>query len=175
MTEPGADPGRRHRLDALVLVVQSELAAAGLPVAPAERPIGTAGAIVSVDLPDLNGVLVHWRRHEVCRDAAQAAWAEDPHGEGDEYAAFSRLSSAVGEAMGEAMRKILTAAGLEVTPTLNDYEPHELLVTRSLAPSPWRARHDARFRERYESMRRAWNSRLAAERPDDDGDVRGEQ
>lgn len=45
---------------------------------------------------------------------------DDPHHEGEECIAFSRLMSAVGEAMAEAMRAILTAAGLEVFRSSDD-------------------------------------------------------
>lgn len=157
-----ADPDRRSRLNALCDVVQTELAAAGLPVTPGERPTGTAGAIVVVDVLDLSGVLVDWHEHAILLDAGQEAWADDPHREGEECAAFSRQLSAIGEAMSEAMRKILTAAGLEVARTGNDYAPHELVVTRRVNPSVWRARRDAQFTRRHEGMLAAWNARHAA-------------
>jgi hypothetical protein len=90
-------------------------------------------------------------------DAGQAAWADDPMREGAEAAAFRNLIEGVSEVMGEAMRRILTLAGLEVVGTGNDYAPHELLVIRQATVSPWRARHDATFTSRYESMVEAWN------------------
>lgn len=164
MTAANDDRNRRHRLDALLGIVQEELAAAGLPVVPGERPVGVAGAVVSLDVPDLRGVLVDWRKHAVLLDAGQEAWGDDPHREGPECAAFSRLLSEIDTAMSEAMRRILTAAGLEVTSSRNDYAPGELLVTRCLAPSVWQARRSARFRRRHESMLAAWNERHAAER-----------
>ncbi|GAA4668019.1 hypothetical protein [Amycolatopsis dongchuanensis] len=51
MTEspPVVDPDQRWRLEALASVVQSELVAAGLPVVPNGRPVGAAGAIVTVE------------------------------------------------------------------------------------------------------------------------------
>ncbi|WP_235096790.1 hypothetical protein [Amycolatopsis decaplanina] len=167
-TPAPAGSERRHHLDALRDVVQAELAAAGLLVAPGDGPTGTAGAVVTVDLPDLHGVLVDWRQHDVLVDAAQEAWFEDPHREGAECAEFERLLSTIGEAMSAAMRTILTAAGMEVSGTGNDYAPHELLVTRRLVPSVWRARRDARFARRYEAMGAAWNARNAAECPKPD-------
>ncbi|MEV6911215.1 hypothetical protein [Amycolatopsis sp. NPDC051071] len=163
MTEASADSQRRFDLKALRDVVQAELAAAGLPVAPGDGPAGTAGAVVVVDVPDLRGVLVGWSEHAVLMDAAKDAWFEDPHREGEECAAFERLLSTIGEAMSTAMRIILTAAGMEVSVTDNDYAPHELLVTRRIVPSVWRARRDAQFTRRYESMGTAWNARNAAE------------
>ncbi|WP_410632819.1 hypothetical protein [Amycolatopsis sp. cmx-4-83] len=171
MTEEsiGHDPERRYRLDALLEVVQAELAAAGLPVGPGERPVGVAGALVSVDVPDLRGVLVEWREHTVLVDLGQQAWGDDPHREGAEAAAFSRLFHEIDTAMSEAMRKILTAAGLEVGSSGNDYAPGELLVTRRLTPSVWQARRDAQNSARHESMRQAWNARHAAGRHPTDG------
>ncbi|MEU3627522.1 hypothetical protein BS329_41100 [Amycolatopsis coloradensis] len=107
---------------------------------------------MTVDVPDLHGVLVDWREHAVLLDAGQQAWAEDPHREGEEAAAFARLMSTIGEAMSAAMRTILMAAGMEVSGTGNDYAPHELVVTRRVAPSVWRARRDAQFVRRTDSM-----------------------
>ncbi|WP_228708344.1 hypothetical protein [Amycolatopsis keratiniphila] len=159
------DSDRRFRLETLCDVVQAELAAAGLPVAPGRL---STGAVVSVDLPDLRGVLIDWREHAILLDAGQEAWADDPHREGEECAAFSQLMSAIGEAMAEAIRKILTAAGLEVSGTDNDYAPHELLVTRRVAPSVWSVRRDAQFTRRHDSMRAAWSARNAAECPNPD-------
>ncbi|HET6705555.1 hypothetical protein [Amycolatopsis sp.] len=164
MTTADDDKELRHRLDTLLWIVQEELAAAGVPLAPGERPVGVAGAVVSVDVPDLRGVLVDWRAHDVLLDAGQEAWGDDPHREGPECAAFTRLLSEIHTAMSAAMRRILTAAGLEVTGSGNDYAPGELLVTRRLAPSVWQARRDARSNRRHESMRMAWNERHAAER-----------
>ncbi|MEU5261715.1 hypothetical protein [Amycolatopsis sp. NPDC021455] len=164
MTTADEDKDRRYRLDALLLIVQDELAAAGLPVVPGERPVGVAGAVAAVDLPDLGGVLVDWQVHTVLADAAQEAWGDDPHREGPECAEFNGLLSEIHAAMGEAIRRILTAAGLEVTSSGNDYAPNELLVTRRLAPSPWQARRSAQLSRRHESMRVAWNERHAAER-----------
>ncbi len=167
-TPAGIEPDRRFRLETLRDIVQAELAAAGLPIAPGEHPTGTAGAVVTVDLPDLHGVLVDWREHEVLLDASRQAWAEDPHREGEECAEFSRLLSTIGEAMAEAIRKILTAAGLEVTSANNDYAPHELLVVSRVALSVWRARRDAEWSRRHESMHAAWNARHAAQCPNPD-------
>lgn len=146
-----------HRLEALAGIVRSELAAAGLPVIPDDHPIGTAGVTVSIDRPDMLGVLVQWHAHSILMDAGQAAWADDPMREGEEAAAFRNLIEGVSEVMGEAMRRILTLAGLEVVGTNNDYAPHESLVIRRETVSPWRARHDATFTRRYESMLAAWN------------------
>jgi hypothetical protein len=146
-----------HRLDALAGVVRAELAAAGLPVVPDDHPMGTAGARVLVDKPDLRGVLVYWHSHSLLMEAGQAAWADDPMREGAETAAFRELIEGVSEAMSDAMRRILTLAGLEVVGTDNDYAPDELLVVRRVTVSPWRARHDATFTQRYESMQAAWN------------------
>lgn len=157
-------------MDALREVVLAELAAAGLP-ASSENGVGTAGAVVQLDLPELRGVLVDWREHDILIDASQEAWGEDPNRQGEECAAFSRLLSEIGEAMAEAMRKILTAAGLEVRRTENDYGPHELLVTRRVEPSVWRARRDATFTRRYESMQEAWRKRHAEECPKVDCEV----
>ncbi|WIX97886.1 hypothetical protein QRX60_27810 [Amycolatopsis mongoliensis] len=157
------EPSRRQRLDVLTRIVQAEPAAAGLPVVPGERPVGVAGALASVGLPDLHGVLVEWRQHALLLDGGQEAWGDDPHREVPEAAAFSRLLNETGTAMSEAMRKILTAAGLEVTAGGNEYVPGELLVTRRLAPSPWQARCDARAGRRRESMRPARNARHAAD------------
>lgn len=170
MTETPAAVGseRRFQLETLRDLVQAELAAAGLPVTPGDGPTGTAGAVVTVDMPDLRGVVVDWREHTVLVDAAQEAWFEDPHREGEECAAFNRLPSSIGEAMSAAMRAILTAAGMEVAGTGNDYAPHELLVTRRVVPSVWRARRDAQFSRRYESMVAAWNVRNAAACPKPD-------
>jgi hypothetical protein len=164
MTETPAatGPGRRLGPNTLRDVVQAELAVAGLPVAPGDHPTGTAGAVVVLDGPDLPGVLVNWREHAILLDAGQEAWADDPHQEGEECAAFSRLLSAIGEAMAEAMRKILTAAGLEVTSSGNDYAPHELRVTGQVARSVWSVRRDAQFDRRHAVKGLAWNARLAA-------------
>jgi hypothetical protein len=168
-----ADPDLPHRMDALAGVVQSELIAAGLPVAPGEFRVDTAGAVVEVERPYLRGVLVGWREGIVLLDAAQEALGDDPHHEGEECAAFSRLTSAISEAMVEAMRAILTAAGLEITRDAEDLSPHELLVTRRLAPSPWRARRDAAFEARYDKMRAAWNKRNAQRCPNPGCEVHG--
>ncbi|OXM62524.1 hypothetical protein CF165_34290 [Amycolatopsis vastitatis] len=127
---------------------------------------------MQVDVPDLRGVTVDWQEHTVFWDASQEAWAEDPLQEGAECAAFGKLAAAIGEAMAEAMRKILTAAGLEVTGSGNDYAPDQLLVTRRLAPSPWQARRDAKFERQQEVMRAAWQAKHEAECPNHgpDGD-----
>ncbi|WP_328644499.1 hypothetical protein OHS58_27695 [Amycolatopsis sp. NBC_00348] len=170
-TPAAAEPDRRFRLETLRDIVQAELAAAGLPVAPGEHPTGTAGAVVYVDVPDLRGVAVDWYEHAILLDAAQEAWGDDPHREGAECAAFGRLTSAIGAAMAEAMRTILTAAGLEVADAGNDYMPGQFLVTRMVTPSAWQARRDARFARRHESMLAAWNTRLAAECPNPDCEV----
>jgi hypothetical protein len=169
----GVDPAQRRRLEELAGVVRSELAAAGLPVVPGEHLLESAGAIVTVDVPDLRGVLVDWREDNRLADAAQDAWGDDPHQEGEECAAFSRLTSAIAEAMAEAMRAILTAAGLEVAGAANDYAPQELLVTRRLAPSPWRARRDTQLEARHEKLRAAWNERNAATCPNPGCEVHG--
>ncbi|MEU4674851.1 hypothetical protein AB0F91_44665 [Amycolatopsis sp. NPDC023774] len=169
----GAGLEQRHRLTALLGIVQSELVAAGLPVVPEANPAGTAGAIAYVDMPDLRGVLVDWKVGDLLADAAQEAWGDDPHREGEEVAAFSRLRSAIGEAMREALFAILTAVGLEVERTANDYAPNELLVTGRLAQSPWRARRDAQVLARHEKMRTAHNERHAAECPNPDCEVHG--
>ncbi|MFJ1764831.1 hypothetical protein ACIOD2_31210 [Amycolatopsis sp. NPDC088138] len=163
MTETPAEPepDLRSQLEVLRDVVQAELAAAGLPVMPGEEPIGAAGAVVKVDVPDLRGVAVGWCEHVVLLDALEEAWAEDPHQEGAECAAFGRLTSAIGEAMSVAMRKILTAAGLEVADAANDHAPDQLLVTRMVSLSVWQARRDAQFARREEAMQAAWRSRSA--------------
>jgi hypothetical protein len=168
------DEDRRFRLDVLATTVREELMAAGLPVLAGNDPIGSVGAVVHADVPELRGVTVDWQEHTVFWDASQEAWAEDPHQEGAECAAFGRLAGAIGEAMAEAMRKILTAAGLEVADSGNDYAPHQLLVTRCLARSPWQVRRDAKFGRQQETMRAAWNAKHEAECPhhgraDDDG------
>ncbi|MGV9363268.1 hypothetical protein [Amycolatopsis sp. NPDC003731] len=165
MTAAHDDQDRRFRLDVLATTVQAELMAAGLPVLSGNDPIGSVGAVVHADVPELRGVTVDWQAHGLFWDASQEAWAEDPHQEGAECAAFGRLAVAVGEAMAEAMRKILTAAGLEVTDSGDDYSPDQLLVTRCLARSPWQVRRDAKFERQQESMREAWNARHAAECP----------
>jgi hypothetical protein len=172
MTTANDDKDRRFRLDVLVTLVREELVAAGLPVVPGDNPVGVAGAEVKVDVPDLRGVTVDWQEHTVFWDASQEAWAEDPLREGAECAAFGKLAAAIGEAMAEAMRKILTAAGLEVTGSGNDYAPDQLLVTRRLAPSPWQARRDAKFERQQEVMRAAWRAKHQAECPNHgpDGD-----
>lgn len=159
------DRDRRFRLDVLATVVQEELAAAGLPVTPGEQPVGLAGAAVRVERPDLRGVLVDWREHAVLLDASRDAWAEDPLRERGECEAIGQLQVAIGEAMAEAMRKILVAAGLEVTGSGNDYAPDQLLVTRHLVPSPWQARRAAQFERQQESMRAAWQAQHEADCP----------
>ncbi|RSN39937.1 hypothetical protein DMC64_36375 [Amycolatopsis sp. WAC 04197] len=110
-------------METLCDVVQAELAAAGLPVVPGGRPTGVAGAVVSVDLPDLRGCL----------------------------------------STGRSTRSFLTRG--------NDYSPHELLVTRRVAPSVWSVRRDAQFTRRYDSMRAAWNARNAADCPNPDCEI----
>jgi hypothetical protein len=172
MTTADDDKERRFRLDVLATTVQEELMAAGLPVLSGNDPIGSVGAVVHADVPELRGVTVDWQAHSLFWDASQEAWAEDPHQEGAECAAFGRLAVAVGEAMAEAMRKILTAAGLEVADSGDDYAPYQLLVTRCLARSPWQVRRDAKFERQQESMRAAWNARHQAECPNHgpDGD-----
>jgi hypothetical protein len=175
MTSAHHDPDRRFRLDVLATLVQEELAAAGLPVVPGEQPVGLAGATVHVDLPDLRGVLVDWREHAVLLDASLAALADDPHQEGAECAAFGKLRVAIGEAMAEAMRKILTAAGLDVTGSGDDYSPGQLLVTRRLAPSPWQARREAHFERQNKSMTAAWQARHVAECPNHGDQANGDR
>jgi hypothetical protein len=66
--------------------------------------------------------------------------------------------------MATAMRTILTAAGMEVVATGNDYAPHELLVVQRRVPSVWSARRNAAISRRYEGMQAAWNARHTAER-----------
>ncbi|WP_233223950.1 hypothetical protein [Amycolatopsis sp. CA-128772] len=165
MTTADDDKDRRFRLDVLATTVQAELMAAGLPVLSGNDPIGSVGAVVHADVPELRGVTVDWQEHAVFWDASQEAWAEDPLQEGAECAAFGALAVAIGEAMAEAMRKILTAAGLEVADSGDDYAPHQLLVTRRLARSPWQARRDAKFERQQESMHAAWKAKHEAECP----------
>ncbi|MGW7539385.1 hypothetical protein [Amycolatopsis sp. NPDC054798] len=155
-----SEPTPLHRLEALASIVQDELVAAGLPALPERAPTGMSGAIVAVRRPELDGVLVSWQLGPQLVDAAQQALGDDPHHEGEECAAFSKLTSAINEAMGKAVLEILTAAGLEAARTGDD-APDELLVTRRLAVSPWRARRDAEFETRYEKMLAAWNARHA--------------
>ncbi|QUQ71820.1 hypothetical protein [Kutzneria sp. CA-103260] len=164
MTEMSEERKAAFRLEVLATVVRAELVAAGLPVMPEDDPPGTAGALVRVDRPDMRGVLVDWQSHSVLMDAALEAWAEDPLQEGEETAAFKRLNDGIGEAMQEAMRKIMTTAGLEVVDTDNDYAPHELLVTRLLTKSPWQQRRSAAHERRGDRMRAAWNQRHEDER-----------
>ncbi|WP_242546086.1 hypothetical protein [Amycolatopsis sp. MtRt-6] len=147
------DNDRRFRLDVLATIVQEELLAAGLPVLSGNDPAGSVGAIVHADVPQLRGVTVDWQEHTLFWDASKEALAEDPLQEGAECAAFGKLAVAIGEAMAEAMRKILTAAGLDVTGSGDDYAPHQLLVTRRLALSPWQARRDAKFQRQQDAMR----------------------
>lgn len=164
MTQTPDDDEARHRMDALAGIVRSELAAAGLPVIPEDHPLGTAGALVMVDRPFLRGVLVDWAEHALLVDAGLGALGDDPFHEGAETAALTGLQKVIGDAMQEAMEKILTAAGLEVTRTDHDHTPGQLLVTRRVTVSPWRAWHDAQFVRRYDTMRAAWNERNQAQR-----------
>jgi hypothetical protein len=173
MTAAHGDQDRRFRLDVLATAVREELLAAGLPVLSGNDPTGSVGAVVHADVPDLRGVTVDWQEHTLFWDASQEAWAEDPFQESAECAAFGRLSVAIGEAMAEAMRKILTAAGLEIADSGDDYTPHQLLVTRCLARSPWRVRRDAKFERQQESMRAAWNAKHEAECPNHGPTVAG--
>jgi hypothetical protein len=159
------DKDRRFRLDVLATLVQEELVAAGLPVTSRDTPVGVAGAVVQVDVLELRGVTVDWQAHTVFWDASKEAWAEDPLQEGPECEAFGKLAVAIDGAMAEAMRKILTAAGLEVTGSGNDYAPAQLLVTRRLVPSPWRSRRDAEFERQQKVMRAAWQAQHEAECP----------
>jgi hypothetical protein len=165
----------RLRLDVLATIVRQELAAAGLPVIPGEQPVpvGLAGAVVKLDVLDPRGVQVDWRAHAVLLDANQDAWAEDPLRERGECEAIGTLVVTIDAAMAEAMRKILTTAGLEVTSSGNDYAPDQLLVTRCLAPSPWQARRDARFERQQESIRAAWQAQHEAECPNHGDDTDG--
>ncbi|MFB9684197.1 hypothetical protein [Amycolatopsis plumensis] len=165
MTAANDDQDRRFRLDVLATTVQAELMAAGLPVLSGNDPIGSVGAVVHADVPELRGVTVDWQEHTLFWDASQEAMAEDPLQEGVECAAFGKLAVAIGEAMAEAMRKILTAAGLEVADSGDDYSPDQLLVTRRLAPSPWQARRDAKFQRQQESMHAVWRAKHEAECP----------
>jgi hypothetical protein len=153
------DRKTRSRLNILAGFVRAELAAAGLPVTPEDHPSGTSGAVVGIDPMELHGVEVGWRNHAILLDAAQNAWADDPLGEGTEYAAFTRHTTAIGEAMRDALRGILTAAGFEVAGSGNDYAPHDLLVTGRQEISPWQARRDAELGRRHERMRAVWNER----------------
>ncbi len=166
MTAAHDDRDRRFRLDVLATVVQEELAAAGLPVVPGEQPVGLAGAAVRVEVPELRGVLVEWREHAVLLDASQDAWAEDPLGERGECEALGQLQLAIGDAMAEAMRKILTAAGLAVTGS--GHAPDQLLVTRHRAPSPWQARRAAQLERHQAAMQAAWQARHEADCPNHD-------
>jgi hypothetical protein len=164
MTEMSEEREVEFRLGVLATVVRSELAAAGLPVMPEDHPAGTAGALVSVDRPDMRGVLVDWHTHTVLMDAAMAAWGDDPLREGEETRAFRRMFDGIDDAMQEALRKILTTAGFEVVDTDNDYAPHELLVTRLITKSPWQERRDATHNRRHEGMVAAWNQMHERER-----------
>ncbi|MEV6448087.1 hypothetical protein [Amycolatopsis sp. NPDC051716] len=165
MTIADDDKDRRFRLDVLATTVQEELMAAGLPVLSGNDPIGSVGAVVHADVPELRGVTVDWQAHSLFWDASQEALAEDPLQERAETAAFGALAVAVGEAMAEAMRKILTAAGLEVADSGNDYAPDQLLVTRRLARSPWQVRRDAKFERQQAVMQAAWQAKHEAECP----------
>ena len=165
MTATHDDKDRRFRLDVLATLVQEELVAAGLPVLSGNHPIDMAGAIVQVDVPDLRGVTVDWQAHSLFWDASKEALAEDPLQEGVECAAFGELAVAIDGAMAEAMRKILAAAGLEVTGSDNDYAPDQLLVSRCLARSPWQVRRAAKFERQQESMRAVWRAKHEAECP----------
>ncbi|MFJ7216675.1 hypothetical protein [Amycolatopsis sp. NPDC098790] len=167
MTSAHDEQNRRLRLEVLATRVRQELAAAGLPVIPGDQPVpvGLAGAVVKLDVLDPRGVLVDWRAHAVLLDASQDAWAEDPLRERGECEAIGALVVTIDAAMAEAMRKILTTAGFEVTGSGNDYVPDQLLVTRCLAPSPWQARRDAKFERQQEAMRAAWQAQHEADCP----------
>ncbi|MEA5362873.1 hypothetical protein VA596_25295 [Amycolatopsis sp., V23-08] len=153
------DRETRSQLQVLATFVRAELAAAGLPVTPEDHPPGTAGAVVGIDPTELDGVEVGWRTHAILLDAAQDAWADDPLAEGAEYAAFSRQGTAIAEAMKDALRRILTAAGFAVADSGNDYAPHGLLVTGRPEVSPWEARRSAALHRRQEKMIAVWNNR----------------
>ncbi|WP_372659966.1 hypothetical protein [Amycolatopsis kentuckyensis] len=164
MTSANDDQHRQLRLEVLATLVRQELAAAGLPVIPGDQPVpvGLAGAVVKLDVLDPRGVMVDWQAHAVLLDANRDAWAEDPLREGGECEAIGTMVVTIDAAMAEAMRKILTAAGLEVTGSGNDYAPDQLLVTRCLTPSPWQARRDAKFERQQEAMTAAWQAQHAA-------------
>ncbi len=164
MTSANDEQHRRLRLEVLATLVRQELAAAGLPVIPGDQPVpvGLAGAVVKLDVLDPRGVMVDWQAHAVLLDANQDAWAEDPLRERGECEAIGTLVVTIDAAMAEAMRKILTAAGFEVTGSGNDYAPDQLLVTRCLAPSPWQARRDAKFERQQKAMTAAWQAQHAA-------------
>ncbi|WP_253779166.1 hypothetical protein [Goodfellowiella coeruleoviolacea] len=147
----------RIRLEFLAHSVMSELAVAGLPVVPSDsHPKGTAGAMVSVDMPGMSGVVVHWHVHAILMDAAQEAWADDPLNEGPENRGFRQLFTTIGGAMQEAMYTILCAAGFEVS---KQTDSDELLVTGRAAGSLWEERRNRQFERRYEKKAAAWNRR----------------
>lgn len=150
----GAEPGL-PTLANIAHFVRAELAAAGLPVAPEDHPPGTAGAVVRVDT-DAGAVTVDWALHEVLVSAALDGWADDPERESAESGEFSRQLDAVGAAMRNALREIITAAGYEVSDNPDpDFAPHRLLVTRRLAESPWLERRFARAEKRHDAERAA--------------------
>jgi hypothetical protein len=88
--------------------------------------------------------------------AALDGWADDPERESAESGEFSRQLDAVGAAMRNALREIITAAGYEVSDNPDpDFAPHRLLVTRRLAESPWLERRFARAEKRHDAERAA--------------------
>ncbi|WP_370938005.1 hypothetical protein [Amycolatopsis sp. cg13] len=146
------------RLEVLADIVRDELLAAGLPLTHRAG----AGAAVSVDSPDHRGVVVHWQQSSQFNDALMAAWGDDPHHEGEEFAAFTKQGDAVREAMAEALLEILTAAGFAARRIDSAHVSDEILVTQRLATSPWQARRSARSAARMDKMQAAWAARSAA-------------
>ncbi|MGW7539384.1 hypothetical protein [Amycolatopsis sp. NPDC054798] len=159
MTQDPTPASRITRLEILADIVRDELLAAGLPLKHAWTD---AGASVSVDKPDLRGVVVDWYQSSQFSDALMAAWGDDPHHEGEEFAAFTKQADAVREAMADALLAVLTAAGFEARRIDSAHVSSEILVTRRLADSPWRARRSARDAARMDKMHAAWAARAAA-------------
>lgn len=140
------------RLEVLADIVRDELLAAGLPLTHGGADAGTA---VSVDRPDHRGVVVRWYQSSQFSDALMAARGDDPHHEGEEFAAFTKQADTVRKAMAEALHEILTAAGLAAERIDGAHVSDEILVTQRLAASPWQARRFSRDAERTDKMQAA--------------------
>ncbi|MBL1097047.1 hypothetical protein [Streptomyces coffeae] len=121
-----ADPSTPERWRRLADQVCTHLAAAGLPVIPEMDFRVSAGAQVDIDPggDSAGGVYVGWRAHPWLWSAfVDGARQQHPQ------ETLARHLSGLGEAMRDAIDRILTTGGFTVGPSPNDLAQHLLYVS----------------------------------------------
>ena len=130
------------QLQALADEVRAELAAAGLPILPADHDLQaeqTSGVSIEIDEESL---WVSWEIHSALSEASQrafrvGAWRPDNPDGFDGHPAM-RHSGVVSDALTEALAAILRSLGYGIQVDADEYRPGELLVSAREPGPHWR-------------------------------------